>query len=194
MSAWAAQADRFPADVAVGRWVQANDVPGRDLGRFLRDVGSTPASLATAALVVVALLALRRPRAALLSAVILPAFVLQTLLKVAVDRPRTSPDFLDLHASFTSTSFPSGHVMSSTLAGVMLLYLCWRIPGPLWLRLPVATWGLGVFVLQPWAAVSLGVHWPSDVLGGWVWAALVLIPVLYTIERLAIPGDAQDTC
>ncbi len=194
MSAWAAQADHFPADVAVGRWVQANDVPGRDLGRFLRDVGSTPTSLAIVALVVVALLALRRPRAALLSAAILPAFALQALLKLAVDRPRPSLDLLDRHASVTSSSFPSGHVMSGTLAGVLLLYLCWRIPGPLWLRLPIATWGLGAVFLQPWAAVSLGVHWPSDVLGGWVWAALVLIPVLYTIERLATSGDAQDPC
>jgi len=35
------------------------------------------------------------------------------------------------------------------------------------------------------AAVYLGVHWPSDVLGGYAWALLLLAPSLAADRRLA---------
>ncbi len=192
LSVWAAIDDRFPGDAAVGRWIQANDLPGRALSQFLRDVGSTPASAITLILVVIVLLALGRRRTALVSGCFAIGFGLQRGIKLLVDRPRTSILFLEQHGSFDSPSFPSGHVMSSMMVGVVVVYLCWRIPGPLWLRAPIAAWGAGVGLLQPWASISAGVHWPSDTLGGFVWTAVIGIPLIFVLERWALPADSRD--
>lgn len=184
MAVWAAQADHFPGDVAVGRWIQAHDVPGPDVRDFVRDVGSSVAGVVTVALAITALTLTRRWGLALGSVPLFGGFVLQEHLKELVGRPRTSIDYLEQRNDFTSLSFPSGHAMSSVLACGLLLYLCWRVPAPLWLRLPIAGWALGLLLLSPWVSVSAGVHWPSDVLGGLVWGLVVLLPVLWLLERL----------
>jgi membrane-associated phospholipid phosphatase len=196
MSVWAAIDDHFPGDIGVGRWIQAHDLLGRDLSQFLRDVGSSSAVATTFVIVVVALIALRYPRVALVALVaasLVAVLGIQRGLKLLVERPRTSILFLEQHGTFDSYSFPSGHAMGSAVVGGLLIYLAWRIPGPLWIRVPVATWGLSVGLLQPWASVSAGVHWPSDTLGGFVWATVVLAPVLFLIQRWAWPRDAQDS-
>lgn len=187
LAIWAAQADHFPGDIAVGRWIQANDVPGRDVMNFVRDVGSVPAAAVTIAIVLVALALSGRYRMALATLPLFFGFALTWVLKELVGRPRTSIDYLEQRRDFTSLSFPSGHVMISTLACGLLLYLCWRVPAPLWLRLPIALWALGMLLLTPWVSVSAGVHWPSDVLGGLVWGLLVLLPLLCLLERLRPP-------
>lgn len=190
MAVWAAQADHFPGDVAVGRWIQAHDVPGRDVMNFVRDVGSSVAGVVTVALAITALALTRRWGLAIGSLTLFGGFALGWALKKIVARPRTSIDYLVQRGSFDSLGFPSGHVMSSTLAGGLLLYLCWRVPAPWWLRLPVAVWALGVLLLSPWVSVSAGVHWPSDVLGSLGWALVVLLPVLWLLERLR-PHDPR---
>lgn len=184
MAIWAAQADHFPADVAVGRWIQEHDVPGQDVRDFVRDVGSSVAGVVTVALAAATLFLSRRRLLAFGSLFVFGGFALGWVLKKIVARPRTSIDYLVQKGTFDSLSFPSGHVMSSTLAGGLLLYLCWRVSAPLWIRLPIALWALGVLLLSPWVAVSGGVHWPSDVLGGLVWGLVVLLPVLWLLERL----------
>lgn len=196
MAAWASVDDHFPADVAVGRWIQANDAGGQGLVDFIRGVGSSVAALATFLIVAGALAARGRPRMAALAAALVLGLVLQVALKEIVDRPRTSVDFLEQRAGFDSASFPSGHVMSSLLAGGLVMYLSLRIAGPVWLRAAVllraavGLWGVGMLVLNPWVSISSGVHWPSDVLGGLVWGLVVMIPALVLLERArALDGD-----
>lgn len=192
MSIWAAIDDRFPGDVTVGQWIQANDLPGRMLSQFLRDVGSTPASAVTLILVVIALFAIGYRRSAVVSGCFAIGFGLQRGIKLLVDRPRTSILFLEQYGAFDSPSFPSGHVMSSAIAGLVVAYICWHIPGPLWLRIPITTWGIGVGLLQPWASISAGVHWPSDTLGGFVWAAVICAPLILALGQWALPADSRD--
>lgn len=67
-------------------------------------------------------------------------------------------------------SFPSGHAMGSAVLALVLVLLAWRTRWR-WPVLLVA----GVFVLAVGASrVYLGVHYPSDVLGGWL-AALAWV-------------------
>jgi undecaprenyl-diphosphatase len=189
LTIWAAQADRFPGDVAVGRWIQANDIPGRELSQFLRDVGSTIAALVTIILIATLFIIQSRCRMARVVLILVFALALQALLKEIVDRPRTSILFLEQYGTFDSPSFPSGHTMSSTLAGSVVIYTALRSGGSPLLRAPFVLWGLGVALLQPWASVSAGVHWPSDVLGGFLWSILIIIPTFFLIERWALPRD-----
>jgi membrane-associated phospholipid phosphatase len=200
MSVWAAVEDHFPGDEAVGRWLQANDPGGEPVIEFVRNVGSTPAAIVTMALFVAVLLTLdlsgRVPgmrRAALVVSLMALGFVLQGFLKEVVDRPRTSVEFLDPRAGFGSASYPSGHSMSSVLASAIGLWLALRLAWPraLWgwsLRGALALWSLGVGLLSPWVAVTAGVHWPSDALGGIVWALIVLIPGFVILGRWRAEG------
>ncbi len=194
MAIWASIDDHFPGDIATGRWLQDHSPGGQSVIDFVRDVGSTLAALVTVAIVCAALYLSGRRRMALVAALIVGGFVFQALLKEVVDRPRTSVDFLEQRAGFDSPSFPSGHTMSSVLVGGLLVYLAVRVHAPSFLRAPIAAWGLGLGFLSPWIAVSGGVHWPSDALGGaaWAWAFLIPIGVLMEAARRADAGDERS--
>jgi undecaprenyl-diphosphatase len=171
---------RLPGDVDISEWVQGSLFPGMGVSRLVRAVGSTEVVLGTGAVVAVALWLMGWRRQALLLAlglVVLP--FLQHGLKQLVDRPRPTPDLVELRAGFSSPSFPSGHVMSAALLYGLLLYLSLRIALPSVLRLALMGWCAFMMVVSGPANVYLGVHWPSDVVGGYAWAAVLLLPLVY---------------
>ncbi|WP_406450901.1 phosphatase PAP2 family protein [Streptomyces sp. NBC_01622] len=107
--------------------------------------------------------------------------LLQQALKALVDRPRPVwPDPVD---SAHYAAFPSGHAMTATVVCGLLLWLLhhygagravWRTA----LTLAVISVA-GVGLTRVW----LGVHWPSDVLGGWVLGAFVVAVAVGGYER-----------
>ena len=171
---------RLPGDLDVTEWVQGSLFPGMGVSRLVRAVGSTEVVLGTGGAVAVVLWLMGWRRQALLLAlglVVLP--FLQHGLKELVDRPRPTPDLVDLRAGFSSPSFPSGHVMSAALLYGFLLYLSLRIALPGLLKVALLGWcAFMLFVSGP-ANVYVGVHWPSDVVGGYAWAAVLLLPLVY---------------
>ncbi|MCJ7810768.1 MAG: phosphatase PAP2 family protein [Dehalococcoidia bacterium] len=171
---------RLPGDVDITEWVQGSLFPGMGVSRLVRAVGSTEVVLGTGAVVAVALWLMGWRRQALLLAlglVVLP--FLQHGLKQLVDRPRPTPDLVELRAGCSSPSFPSGHVMSAALLYGTLLYLSLRIALPSVLRLALLGWCAFMLVVSGPANVYVGVHWPSDVVGGYAWAAVLLLPLVY---------------
>lgn len=89
------------------------------------------------------------------------------LLKMVVHRTRPVYGAAYLHGR--SFSFPSGHAMGSMIGYGMLVYLVRSVYHARPLRRRVAT---GVAVLLVLAVgvsrILLGVHYPTDVVGGWV--------------------------
>jgi undecaprenyl-diphosphatase len=97
-----------------------------------------------------------------------------SLIKALVARPR--PDVL-MHSVYVSSfSFPSGHAMMAAVTYLTLGALTAReFQRPL-LKAYVMVLAVIVTILVGLSRVYLGVHWPSDVLGGWslgaAWALL----------------------
>ena len=100
----------------------------------------------------------RRPALAIVAAVLF-ANITSSLLKAAFDRPR--PDLIAHLEHVSSASYPSGHATSAAA-----LYLTLALLAPVqWRR---ATWALAVLMigLTGLSRIMLGVHWPSDIVGG----------------------------
>ncbi|MER6127721.1 phosphatase PAP2 family protein [Streptomyces sp. NPDC001795] len=116
------------------------------------------------------------------------AALVQNSLKAAVGRARPVwPDPVD---SAHNAAFPSGHAMTATVVCGLLLWLLHRYGAGrvLWnTALVVAMVSvLGVGVTRVW----LGVHWPSDVAGGWLLGALLVALAVASYERWH--GPVQD--
>jgi undecaprenyl-diphosphatase len=61
-------------------------------------------------------------------------------------------------------SFPSGHAMASMALAVALIVLLW----PTRWRYPMLLGGIFFTIMVGLSRIYLGVHYPSDVLAGWV--------------------------
>jgi membrane-associated phospholipid phosphatase len=129
-------------------------------------------------LFVIPLWLLGKREAAFDFAVALTITVLATLaLKYAVDRPRPCEvlsDFryvLEVQCVGRDPAFPSGHASrTGAFAGFVFLRFRWRAGVP----------ALAFATLVGYSRIYLGLHWPSDVLGG----ALLGIGVALLIEML----------
>ncbi|MGW4022926.1 phosphatase PAP2 family protein [Streptomyces sp. NPDC005009] len=111
--------------------------------------------------------------------------VVQQGLKAALDRARPVwPDPVD---SAHYAAFPSGHAMTATVVCGLLLWLLHRhgVGRVLWrTALAVAVLSVtGVGLTRVW----LGVHWPTDVLGGWLIGALT-VAVAVAVHRRRCPA------
>jgi undecaprenyl-diphosphatase len=101
--------------------------------------------------------------------------LLSTALKRGFDRPR--PDLVPHGVLVHTASFPSGHAMLSAVVYLTLGALLARVQPQRRLKAYVLTIAVGLTVLVGLSRVYLGVHWPTDVLAGWVagaaWALMV---------------------
>ena len=96
---------------------------------------------------------------------------------VARARPVLEPHLVAVKTS----SFPSGHAANS-----MIFYLSLALAlsaGTRWQR-PACAAALLLSLLIGWSRVALGVHWPSDVIGGWAFGLLWVLLTLKPTERL----------
>ncbi|WP_305883309.1 phosphatase PAP2 family protein [Conexibacter sp. DBS9H8] len=136
----------------------------------------------------ITLLLTRRWRWAVFLLLASPGVVLMHhLIQGWVDRPRPLGHHL---TTGTGGSWPSGHATETTglYGGLVLCGLSTR-PRPAIRRLLILAL-LGVLVLIGVSRVVLGVHYPSDVLGGWLLGATWLA-VLWRWLLSPAAGDAR---
>jgi membrane-associated phospholipid phosphatase len=103
----------------------------------------------------------------------------------SVGRPRPAHEFWLTGAG--GQSFPSGHTTTATLGYGLLGYLLWRLCWKRWQRLALVGTGLVLAAAVGASRAYLGVHWVSDVVGGWslglFWLALVVGVVQVVQQR-----------
>jgi membrane-associated phospholipid phosphatase len=174
--------DTLPGDRAITEWLQEQPLPGQDLSDFVRVLTTTEVVLATGAAVSLILwLRGHRPQAILLGAGLAGMAMAQFGVKELVDRPRPDAEFVDIRAERSSPSFPAGHVMSGTFLYGFLIYLVVTLPLGRGAAVALAIAAALVIALVGPVNVWLGVHWPSDALGGYLLASVILLP-LFAID------------
>ncbi len=130
---------------------------------------------------VLAILASRRLRLALIVGVVLLAATLFTdLVKDYIARPRPGVDPLVVASGY---SFPSGHSLNSAATYGLIALVVWRSELPLSVRRLAVVIGITLPVLIGLSRIALGVHYPSDVLGGWL-AGIALVALAATLIRM----------
>lgn len=144
-----------------------------------------------AAAVVVHQAVRRRWRSALLVTVAMSGSVLlSTTLKIVIGRAR--PDFAQPLAHAYGYSFPSGHAQTSGVALGLVVLAAARAVGRVRVRCAVYAVAAVLAAAIGVSRVLLGVHYPSDVMAGWIFAfcwlqILITLPVFRSVWT-----DRQD--
>ena len=111
-------------------------------------------------------------------------WILNWALKVAFDRPR--PELVPHLRDVMSSSFPSGHALTSAAVYLTLGTLLMRLAQGRLAKIYCIAVAMLATLLVGASRVYLGVHYPTDVLAGWLiglsWA-LVCWMIERTLER-----------
>lgn len=127
-----------------------------------------------------------RREAALWIALGLMTFILQAIIKSAVERPR--PQLWVSAVTLTNFAFPSGHaVASATFYPLIARGISKRKP-----RLTVIAYSLaGLMALYVgFGRLYLGAHWPTDVIAGWSIGAVQTAFALWLFDRRLAPAPS----
>ncbi len=156
--------------------------------RAITELGSTWAVIVAAVVAFAFAAAIGPWRHGLIAAItILLASILNAVLKVAIRRER--PELLDPLIVERGFSFPSGHSALGMVAYGILAVLVSRSRLPRPWRTAIVI-GLGALVaLIGISRVWLGVHFPTDVIAGWV-AGGVIVLAFAAITRRVSPEPA----
>jgi undecaprenyl-diphosphatase len=162
-----------------------------EMMRDFTALGSTGV-LTVMVLAAVGFLALtRRAHAAwFVLASVLGGVLISQTMKWAYARPR--PELVPHGAEVFTASFPSGHSMMSAVVYLTLGALLARTQAARDAKAYILAVGVVLTVLVGVSRVYLGVHWPTDVLAGWVlgglWAMLCWLAMLW----LQTGGQVED--
>ena len=103
--------------------------------------------------------------------------IANALLKEFFSRPR--PDLVPHETAAALSSFPSGHAMMSAVVYLTLGALLSLSTDDSRIKVYILSWSVFLTVLVGVSRIYLGVHWPTDIIAGWIaggtWALLSLL-------------------
>lgn len=161
-----------------------------EMARDLTGLGGT-AVLTGLTLVVVVAFALRRKwhLAMYVALSVAGGAIASSLLKELFDRPR--PDLVAHGQEVYTASFPSGHSMLSAVTFLTLGVLLAGAQPERHMRAYVLALAILLTLVVGVSRVYLGVHWPTDVLGGWAAGAAWALACWVLARRLRRRGRIE---
>jgi membrane-associated phospholipid phosphatase len=130
----------------------------------------------------------RRIRSGLLLCLVASAGVyVEIQINQAIARIR--PPRVDWAGAAAGSSFPSGHTTAATLFAISCAWaVAARVPRG-WPRRAVWAGAAAYAATVGWSRVWLGVHWPTDVLGGWLFSIAWFAGSVVVIRTLQRPAS-----
>lgn len=125
-------------------------------------------------------------KALLVAAGVGGAALMNIILKSIFDRPR--PDLWEWLVVEAHFSFPSGHATASMALAIVVVALLWKTKWRI-----VSMIGAAMYILSiGFSRLYLGVHYPTDILGGWLlgaaWVLLVIGVIFASRQRKTVKG------
>ncbi|MFZ1301452.1 MAG: phosphatase PAP2 family protein [Candidatus Microsaccharimonas sp.] len=170
-------------DTSVLLWINQHASPALDsLFVIITQFGGF-AVVATVGLLITALLLFKKQYLKALFVVIGlgGAALWSVVFKSIVERVR--PDLWESLIHETSLSFPSGHATASMALALVVIMLLWRTR---WKKAALIAGTIYVLLIG-FSRLYLGVHYPTDILGGWLlsitWVSLAGLAYLLVQQR-----------
>jgi membrane-associated phospholipid phosphatase len=122
------------------------------------------------------------------------------LAKDLIQRPRPTPSLVNVFATLSSYSFPSGHVMFYLGFFGFIWFLAFSLLKPSLKRTLLLLLFGSLVVLVGISRIYLGEHWASDVLGSYLLGSLTLVAIIqiyrwgktrFFVHQPAAPAGAQ---
>lgn len=148
--------------------------------------GVTLLTLGIGVAVVVLLYHRKRREALILGGVVICASLVGEVLKALYDRPR--PNLVPHGTYFAEASFPSGHTTTSTTGWMTLALVVASLETRTRAKIFPFVIAAVVCVLTGISRVYFGVHWPSDVLAGWILGSGWALAAWALLEARARPA------
>jgi undecaprenyl-diphosphatase len=165
----------YTFDLPITRWIQAVQLPGfAALMHFLSWIGFQPQVTILGISIVLALWFLGLRWEAVVALFAASGIILGNLTKQLILRPRPTPDLVEVVRELTSTSFPSGHVITAAAFGGYLAFLTFTLLKKSWPRTLLLVLLAPIILFMGVSRVYVGHHWFSDAMGGYVFGSLWL--------------------
>jgi undecaprenyl-diphosphatase len=155
--------------------------------------GTTVLTLMTALTIIFLLLSKRTSTAVFVLIAVVGGWLVSNSLKLGVARPR--PDIVPHLVEVHDLSFPSGHAMLSAVTYLTLGALLSRTQASQTIRIYFMVVAVFLTLLIGMSRVFLGVHYPTDVIGGWcagaAWASAcwLVARVFLRREKVSVVED-----
>jgi undecaprenyl-diphosphatase len=175
------EGDTLKFDAAVRGWVHLFASPATTRVMSFISLLGDQVLIAELIIAVAVFLWLRWKRgAAWLVLATLGGVILDTVLKHSFHRQRPVPFF---GSALHSYSFPSGHALVSFCFYAVLAGLIADRVRPLWLRVLVGLIAAALVISIGISRIYLGVHYPSDVIAGYL-AAAMWVGTILALDRI----------
>lgn len=156
---------------------------------MMNTLGQGPILIGIGALVAALLLLFGRRRDALLAfAPVTLAQLANVALKYLFSSPRPTTDYVAVTDPASGFGFPSGHTMTTVVLVGSLAYILIRQTDCRWRRAGIASFVAIVALAMGFSRIYVGAHWPSDVLGAYLWGAAFtgMAIIMHRYSRLEV--------
>lgn len=190
--------DRTPlGDVDVLEWTQLIQFPGLDaIVRAINAGGGSLGGVIMALLLMSVGIAVHRPNFTAQVLIVLVLRLCGEILKPIFQSPRPAIEYIrHPELLLTTPGYPSGHTFTYTCIGGLLIVLAFTLDLRNPWRLTIMILGMLLPLLGGFARIWTGVHWPYDVVGGFLFgcAAIMIALTIVPISRAPVPERSRST-